>query len=226
MMIDGIGPTYPEAGVMATKPQTAPTAIPTADGFFFLTQSGSIQPSREVDDPQRLEEAADAPVPVRDRHVDERRPEDDVDQEGLEPDPLSEGADDQGGRDCGELQLEREVQEFRDRVGVSEVRSRPDVVQSEVVQAPDERIEGRTEGERVPPQGPDQADDCEDGEALGDRRDEILPPDKPAVEEAQSGRHDHDEGGGRDDPSDVPGVQRQIPRSTELDGRQGTEPGV
>src|SRR3989475_9908015 len=42
MMIDGIGPTYPEAGVMATKPQTAPTAIPTADGFFFLTQSVSI----------------------------------------------------------------------------------------------------------------------------------------------------------------------------------------
>src|SRR2546428_466553 len=43
MMIDGIGPTYPEAGVMATSPQTAPTAIPTADGFFFLTQSVSIQ---------------------------------------------------------------------------------------------------------------------------------------------------------------------------------------
>src|SRR3989454_2250688 len=43
MMIDGIGPTYPEAGVIATRPQTAPTAIPTADGFFFLTQSVSIQ---------------------------------------------------------------------------------------------------------------------------------------------------------------------------------------
>src|SRR3989442_15804247 len=28
---------------MATRPQTAPTAIPTADGFFFLTQSVSIQ---------------------------------------------------------------------------------------------------------------------------------------------------------------------------------------
>src|SRR2546422_362090 len=43
MMIDGIGPTYPEAGVIATSPQTAPTAIPTAEGFFFLTQSVSIQ---------------------------------------------------------------------------------------------------------------------------------------------------------------------------------------
>src|SRR3989441_10856768 len=28
---------------MATRPQTAPTAIPTADGFFFLTQSVNIQ---------------------------------------------------------------------------------------------------------------------------------------------------------------------------------------
>src|SRR5207245_2772665 len=43
MMIEGMGPTYPEAGVMATSPQTAPTAFPTADGFFFLTQSVSIQ---------------------------------------------------------------------------------------------------------------------------------------------------------------------------------------
>src|SRR6266567_933254 len=43
MTMDGIGPTYPEAGVMATRPQTAPTAIPTAEGFPFLTQSVSIQ---------------------------------------------------------------------------------------------------------------------------------------------------------------------------------------
>src|SRR2546428_13868147 len=43
MMSDGMGPTYPEAGVMATRPQTAPTEIPTAEGFPFLTQSVSIQ---------------------------------------------------------------------------------------------------------------------------------------------------------------------------------------
>src|SRR5438445_621575 len=43
MMIDGIGPTYPDAGVIATRSQTAPTAIPTADGFPFRTQSVSTQ---------------------------------------------------------------------------------------------------------------------------------------------------------------------------------------
>src|SRR5207249_3888128 len=125
--------------------------------------------AREVDDPEGLEETADAPVPVGDRYIDERRPEDDVDQEGLEPDPLREGADDQGRRDGGELQLEREVKEFRDRVGVAEVRSRPDVVQSEVVEVPDELVEGRSQGERVSPEGPHEADDREYGEALGDR---------------------------------------------------------
>src|SRR3989475_10724374 len=41
--IDGIGPTYPDPGVIATRPQPAPTAIPTADGFPFRTQSVSIQ---------------------------------------------------------------------------------------------------------------------------------------------------------------------------------------
>src|SRR5256886_13918824 len=43
MMMDGIGPTYPEAGVIATRPHTAPTEIPTADGFPLRTQSVSIQ---------------------------------------------------------------------------------------------------------------------------------------------------------------------------------------
>src|SRR5437879_13904064 len=43
MTIEGIGPTYPEAGVIATRPHTAPTEMPTADGFPFRTQSVSIQ---------------------------------------------------------------------------------------------------------------------------------------------------------------------------------------
>src|SRR2546428_683223 len=43
MTIEGIGPTYPDAGVIATRPHTAPTQIPTADGFPFRTQSVSIQ---------------------------------------------------------------------------------------------------------------------------------------------------------------------------------------
>ena len=35
--------TYPAAGVIATNPTTAPTAIPVADGFPLIAQSASIQ---------------------------------------------------------------------------------------------------------------------------------------------------------------------------------------
>src|SRR2546425_10934836 len=49
MMIDGIGPTYPEAGVMATTPQTAPTASPTAGGFFFRPTVVDMQGSAGPD---------------------------------------------------------------------------------------------------------------------------------------------------------------------------------
>src|SRR2546428_10567034 len=147
-----------------------PSPYPEACGDRRHTRCGvDDQPAREVDAPERLEEAADAPVPVRDRHVDERRPEDDVDQESFEPDSLCEGADDQGRRDRGELQLEREVQELRNRGGISEIRGGSDVVQPKVVQAPDECVQRWPEGERVPPEGPDQAYDRGDGEALGDR---------------------------------------------------------
>src|SRR3989344_5024330 len=43
IIIAGKAPTYPEAGVIATRPQTAPTATPTADGFPFAIQSTTIQ---------------------------------------------------------------------------------------------------------------------------------------------------------------------------------------
>ena len=92
-----------------------------------------------------------------------------------------------------------------DRVRVAGVRRVPDVVQPDVRQVADEAAKGgRTEGERVPPKGPDEAHDREDREALDDRGDEVLPADEPAVEEAERGRHDHDERGGGDDPRDVP----------------------
>src|SRR5688500_3706363 len=38
------GRTYPEAGVIATRPATAPVAAPTAVGLPFFNHSGSNQP--------------------------------------------------------------------------------------------------------------------------------------------------------------------------------------
>src|SRR5436190_19662478 len=43
-----IGPTKPEAGVIATSPATAPEAAPTVVAFPCLIHSGMIQPSTAV----------------------------------------------------------------------------------------------------------------------------------------------------------------------------------
>src|SRR2546425_2829910 len=45
MMIEDMGPTYPEAGVMATSPATAPEAAPSTVGLPRLIHSVNIQPS-------------------------------------------------------------------------------------------------------------------------------------------------------------------------------------
>src|SRR5208337_4657322 len=42
---DGVGPTNPEAGVMATRPATAPEAMPRTLGLPFMSHSANIQAS-------------------------------------------------------------------------------------------------------------------------------------------------------------------------------------
>src|SRR5215467_11898430 len=44
MTIDGIGATKPAAGVIATRPATAPEIAPRALGFPFLHHSAALQP--------------------------------------------------------------------------------------------------------------------------------------------------------------------------------------
>src|SRR6266436_2619449 len=43
MITDGVGPTNPEAGVIATNPATAPDAIPKTLGFPLVIHSANIQ---------------------------------------------------------------------------------------------------------------------------------------------------------------------------------------
>src|SRR2546430_16434823 len=45
MITEAIGVTYPEAGVMATRPATAPDAAPSTVGLPRLIHSVNIQPS-------------------------------------------------------------------------------------------------------------------------------------------------------------------------------------
>src|ERR1700686_3293963 len=48
MITAGVGPTKPDAGVIATKPATAPDAIPSTLGLPRLIHSANIQPSAAV----------------------------------------------------------------------------------------------------------------------------------------------------------------------------------
>src|SRR2546426_230051 len=208
---------------MATRPQTAPTAIPTADGFFFLTQSVSIQLTAAPAAAKFVTTSAFTARAFAARALPALNPN--------HPNQRTEAPRITYGMLFGRLSkrstpFRRPITSAAATAETPAVGSGPDFVQPKIGQAPDELVEGRPQRERVSPEGPHEADDREDGEALGDRRDEVLPPDEPAVEEAQRGRHDHDEGGRRDNPRHVSGVQRHFPRSTELDGRQGTELGV
>src|SRR5262252_3642255 len=45
MTMDAIGPTKPDAGVMATRPATAPEAAPSTVGLPRVLHSVNIQPS-------------------------------------------------------------------------------------------------------------------------------------------------------------------------------------
>src|SRR3954464_770330 len=45
MMMDDPGSTKPEAGVMATRPATAPEIAPSTEGLPLATHSANIQPN-------------------------------------------------------------------------------------------------------------------------------------------------------------------------------------
>src|SRR3989304_5407239 len=65
MTMDAMGPTKPEAGVIATRPATAPEAAPSTVGLPRLSHSVNIQPSAAAAAP--AVGAADAPGAPRPR---------------------------------------------------------------------------------------------------------------------------------------------------------------
>ena len=70
-------------------------------------------------------------------------------------------------------------------------------------QVADVRAAGFAEGEGETPEEPLEGDDGDGHHAEVDHRERVLPPEETRVEEADTGDHDPDEGGGREDPGDV-----------------------
>ena len=68
----------------------------------------------------------------------------------------------------------------------------------------------RAEGQRVPDDDPDDADDRHRGEAVHHRAQDVLGPDEAAVEHRQAGHHQQHEGGGGEHPGRGAGVDRRL----------------
>src|SRR2546425_10340785 len=64
MTIADSGPTWPEAGVMATSPATAPEAAPSTVGLPRVAHSVNIQPGAAADAPVLVARNALAARPV------------------------------------------------------------------------------------------------------------------------------------------------------------------
>ena len=104
--------------------------------------------------PSVAQPAAHAPDPVRDRVIDERRPEQAEDHERLEALALGERAGDQRRGDDGEHHLEDHERLVRDRRRVVGVRLLADALQAEPVEPADEAAAVGAEGQAYSPRAP------------------------------------------------------------------------
>src|SRR5512135_1590869 len=84
---------------------------------------------------------------------------------------------------------------MRDGRGIVRIRRCTDSAKTEPVQASDDAVDVRPEGEAVAEEYPLDADDCDSDEALHQGPQNVFPPDHSAVEQCEPGRHKHNEGG-------------------------------
>ena len=112
-----------------------------------------------------------------------------------ETEAIGEGAGDQRRRKGCHRELEDEEGEERDGRAVVRVGKLADVVEERVLEAADEAGVVVAEGQGEAEQHPDRGHDAEGDEALHHDGDHVLVTHEPAVEEAETRRHDGDQGG-------------------------------
>ena len=160
--------------------------------------------------------------PVGHGEVDEGRPDEGEGRPGAELDAVGDRAGDQGHRDDREDDLEGDEGGGGDPAGgrgagVGVRRDVPDDLREDPAQP--ELVEGVTDEPHtadvgaeclaVPPQDPGGADGPHRDERHHHHVEDALGADHAAVEEGQAGRHEEDEGRGREYPSCVPAVDER-----------------
>ena len=178
----------------------------------------------EVERSELEQPAVGRPDPVRDRRVDEDRPEDREQDEGAEPLALGERAGDEGRRDRREHQLEGGEQHERDGHRIDRARLEADAVEHREVEATDQAqsVDVRPEGEREPDDDPDDAHQRQSEEAVHDRREHVLAADEATVEQGQTRQHDHDQGRRHQQPGGIPTIHSTRPPHVAARGHART----
>ncbi len=149
------------------------------------------------------QEVRTRPVPdhVRDRVIDDCRPQDDEQHQRPELHALRKAADDQRWRDAGEGHLEDDVSIFRNIDLVGEGRGegrRIDALQERLAQAADE-LSAAGKGHGIAPTDPHQRGDADDRKDLHQNREHVLRSHEAAVEQrkARHGHHQDQRGAGQ-----------------------------
>ena len=135
--------------------------------------------SREVERSEVVQPPVLAPDPVRNRVIDQRRPQEGENDERRELDPLRERAGDERRRDDGEHHLEDHEELVGNGGRVVGVRRQADAVEAEPGQVPEQVSDVGAKGDAVAPQDPLDADEAEDEEGLHHRGQHVLPPTRP-----------------------------------------------
>ena len=173
------------------------------------------------------EDAVGSPDPVRDRRIDENRPQADEPEHGRELHPLGKRASNQRRRNDGERHLKADVHAFRngrgERIGIADASLADvaqDILQEHPIQAPDER---RASAKRhaVGKEREQNGDEAGDSKAGHHRVAHVLLAHHAAIEqsETRNGHHQY-ERNRRQHPCGIAGVGRALLENLATAGRR------
>ena len=151
-------------------------------------------PSGEVEDTPLLEKPS-APDHMDGRKIDEKQPDRQEHHIRPEPDPVGEGARDQGRGDDREHHLIGDEHQERDIVGGREDRLGRHAAQEGHLEVPDDAPDVAGEAHGIADREPDDRGPAHGHEALDHDRQHVFPADQAAVKEGQARRHEHDQTG-------------------------------
>ena len=204
------------AHIRPATPELTCTTVPPAKSST-LTKASVLA---------EFEEAVRSPHPMRDRRIDEDRPQADEPQHGRELHALGEGAGDQRRRDDREGHLEADVDGLgdrrRERVRIADALRdvAEHVLQEGAVEPADEGRAG-AEGHAVGADRPEHRDQAGDGEARHHGVADVLLAHHAAVEQAEARHRHHQHQRHRGEhPGGVAGIGRALLERLGVAGRR------